>query len=519
MKKTLLFIITLISIFAFTKVSAEGPFYFDWETSDSGALPRDTVSYKDGYVTLDATDRKVTLSMYDDNGTLKYQKDFNGSGAFINAYKDYIYLFYWDGNGDKLSLLDENFKIIKTLSKQFRSYKLVDEQIHILTYENDEYYDTTYSLDLTEITSAKTTDDDFFKDSDEVWDTFYEMLHEKHDTDTRAYINEEIDYKDDKIAYFVVDEAIECLPIPSENPDLPEPVSLRPNNALRPKNVFKPAIPDKCTYPYVGLMNKNGKVLWEHELEDYIYATEVKIVDNYIIVIAQKEYSTDTIVFDMEGNKKQEFTSDNGFTYLMDTAKGFAVNQGYCPSIKDYWNILEEEPDNDVSASVTDPTTATMLTLQQLNKKIGCSCDVDSSGFAGRSPKPISNVLELKALGACALNHQVYYLYHTIVPKITEGKGNIEVASKGKPGEPVTFTVTPEEGYTLGIIKVTTADGEVLTFTDYTFTMPTSDVTIEATFIAANPKTADIAISIILMVALATGLIALIERKRLKEIN
>ena len=518
MKKTLLFIITLLSIFAFTKVYAEGPFYFDWETRDTGALPRETVSYKDGYVTLDATNRKVTLSMYDDNGTLKYQKDFNGNGGFVNAYKDYIYLFYWDNDGDKILLLDEDFKTIKTLEIEVRNYKLVDEQIHILTYENNEYYDNTYSLDLTEINSAKTTDDDFFEDSNEIWDTFYEMLHEKHDTDTMNYINENIDYKDDKIAYFVVDESIECIPKPFDDPDMPDPVSLIPNNALRPNNIGKPMIPEKCTYPYVGLMNKNGEVIWEHELEDYIYATEVKIVDNYILVIAQKEYTTDTIVFDMEGNQKQEFTSDNGFTYLMDTDKGFAVNQGYCPSIKDYWTILEPAPDIDVSASVTDPTTATMLTLQQLNKKVGCSCDVDSSGFAGRSPKPISNVLELK-VGACALNHQVYYLYHAIVPKITEGQGNIEVASKGKPGEPVTFVVTPDEGYTLGIIKVTTADGEVLTFTDNTFTMPTSDVTIEATFLAANPKTADIAISIILMVALATGLIALLERKRLKEMN
>ena len=129
----------------------------------------------------------------------------------------------------------------------------------------------------------------------------------------------------------------------------------------------------------------------------------------------------------------------------------------------------------------------------------------------------------------CVTKHQTYYLYHLIEPKITEGKGNIEVASKGKAGDPVTFVVTPDEGYTLGVIKVTTADGEVLTFTDYTFTMPSVDVTIEATFLKAdngeiedekeNPKTADIAIATIALAAATTLGIFIYQKRKLKELK
>ncbi len=69
------------------------------------------------------------------------------------------------------------------------------------------------------------------------------------------------------------------------------------------------------------------------------------------------------------------------------------------------------------------------------------------------------------------------------IETITDGNGTVEADHiEAESGTAVKFTVTPEEGYVLGEVKVTDANGNVLTFTDYTFTMPSSDVKIEVIF-------------------------------------
>mgnify|MGYP006916028036 CR=1 FL=1 len=71
------------------------------------------------------------------------------------------------------------------------------------------------------------------------------------------------------------------------------------------------------------------------------------------------------------------------------------------------------------------------------------------------------------------------------------GKGDIKVVSRSEAGNGVTFEVIPKEGYVLGEVKVTDMNGNVVTFKDYTFTMPSSDVLIEVTFLPKNPLTVD----------------------------
>ena len=94
-------------------------------------------------------------------------------------------------------------------------------------------------------------------------------------------------------------------------------------------------------------------------------------------------------------------------------------------------------------------------------------------------------------------NNETYYLNYNIKTEVT-GKGNIEVINTSKNGASVTFVVTPEEGYVLGTVKVTDKNGNVVTFTDNTFTMPSADVTIEVTFTKIpekeNPETSDLAV-------------------------
>lgn len=102
-----------------------------------------------------------------------------------------------------------------------------------------------------------------------------------------------------------------------------------------------------------------------------------------------------------------------------------------------------------------------------------------------------------------------------------DGKGTVEVIPNSKAGEKVTFTVTPEEGYVLSEVKVTDANGNTITFTDNTFTMPNADVTIEVTFAKeeTNPETSDlIIISCIAIIVSGAILTYLNIKKRISMI-
>ena len=109
-----------------------------------------------------------------------------------------------------------------------------------------------------------------------------------------------------------------------------------------------------------------------------------------------------------------------------------------------------------------------------------------------------------------------YYFTYDISTK-TDGNGTIKVLSTAKSGEGVTFEITPKEGYVLGVVKVTDKDGNVLTFTDYKFTMPSSDVTIEATFLPENPETSDLITYIILLFGLTTLFIIYIKNEQKRK--
>lgn len=89
------------------------------------------------------------------------------------------------------------------------------------------------------------------------------------------------------------------------------------------------------------------------------------------------------------------------------------------------------------------------------------------------------------------VSSQVLYfdMIHEIITK-TDGNGTITATKvTAHWGEGIEFTIEPKEGYVLSEVRVTDANGNVITFTDYKFTMPNADVTIEATFSVKNPET------------------------------
>ena len=101
--------------------------------------------------------------------------------------------------------------------------------------------------------------------------------------------------------------------------------------------------------------------------------------------------------------------------------------------------------------------------------------------------------------------HTVYSIEYDIIPKVT-GKGTINVVSSSFSNRGITFEVVPEKGYTLGEVKVTDVNGNVITFTDYKFTMPDANVLIEVAFVPDNPNTG----VFISYIAIVIGGIALI---------
>ena len=536
MKKKLLILITIISIFAFTKVSAAGQFYFDWETPPNETIePYEHASYKDGYITTDYdyTNDATAITIYDINGQVKKQKNVSYGIYNLQTEGDNIYFISYNSGDSKLVLMNENFDIVEEIPGSFDEFRINENNITAFAWEqvgtNWKTYTYTIKKDLSSFTKREYENKDwtYGVDFTALWDYLDEHFYANNNNSySGSYYGE--DYKGNLavIAQNFVDTEL-CAKVngtiysPDHDIETAKPGTIKPR--------LTQAEEVDCYHPYIGLYKANGSTIWEKDLDEYLAVSEAKFIDDYILAIGLKETSSDVIIFDMEGNVKQVFSSDSGFNRINKTDEGFAVNQGYCYNWTNY--VPKSEiggvVDSDFITSPKPALTANILKTGSISPSpytyIGCSCAGPIDDYPGRSPKPTlqsNNIIELAAAPMCTFNHQFYYQYHAIEP-IVVGEGNIEVASKGKPGEPVTFVVTPAKGYTLGVIKVTTSDGQVLTFTDYTFTMPSADVTIEVEFLSEglNPKTADIALIGVSIAALISLGLFFHQRKRLKELK
>lgn len=128
--------------------------------------------------------------------------------------------------------------------------------------------------------------------------------------------------------------------------------------------------------------------------------------------------------------------------------------------------------------------------------------------------------------GECGGPNRYVGLYDVVYNIYTKSDGNGEVkvsSESGVEGEGVTFEIIPKEGYVLSEVKVIDADGNVIKFTDYKFTMPTADVTIEAVFVkgVSNPVTKDLIIYIAVIAVLSFIALTIIikEMKREKKLT
>ncbi len=98
----------------------------------------------------------------------------------------------------------------------------------------------------------------------------------------------------------------------------------------------------------------------------------------------------------------------------------------------------------------------------------------------------------------------------------TDGNGTIKAEKEmAISGEQIKITATPNKGFVLNEIKVTDSEGNVITYKNNTFVMPASSVLVEATFTPTNPKTGDIAVLWITLLAIGSAYILLTQKRKL----
>ena len=104
----------------------------------------------------------------------------------------------------------------------------------------------------------------------------------------------------------------------------------------------------------------------------------------------------------------------------------------------------------------------------------------------------------------------------------TDGNGTVEADHiEAENGTEVKFTVMPKDGFELKEVKVTDSNGNVITFTENTFTMPNANVTIEATFvkIEKNPNTLTFVGYLIIGILFVSAMGIIAYSDKMKEFN
>ncbi len=104
------------------------------------------------------------------------------------------------------------------------------------------------------------------------------------------------------------------------------------------------------------------------------------------------------------------------------------------------------------------------------------------------------------------------------IKSVIKGEGTIEVDENAITGDLVKFKIIAKNGYKLEKLSIKDIDGNSLPLSDYTFKMPSSDVTITAIFVPENPNTSDNISNLILLfsISLVILIISIYKHKRCK---
>lgn len=217
---------------------------------------------------------------------------------------------------------------------------------------------------------------------------------------------------------------------------------------------------DEISYIYY---EKDGVQIWRTDLDGVFVKSIIPFEAENVILISQNEWGTteESIgVFDTDGKKLVDDDLAN-----------------YYPEISDTEDYLPEF-------------------FIELNDGFMIASSKSSDNFATRLMY-FSRIYDIKTT--------------------VDGKGSIDVIESSAPYKEVTFKITAEKGYVLSEVIVTDSEGNVVVFTEDTFTMPTADVTIEAKFVVDNPKTSTSTMPTIVAFILLLSVVGIILFNRRKN--
>ena len=435
----------------------------------------------------------------------------DGKGTRIIKYNYYYYVatgIYTPGSGNKFNI-------------KLKIYK-IDEDLNIInttTTTNDEYYNVDYVFELPK--------------------SMTRYYHNIYTSDNKLYC--EISYGSGHTYYYEIDDNLSLTKLT--------------NNY----KYFE-------YYTYSSFLNYNWTVSYPNrvltdEQESYIYQYVTSNFGNYpkynyvtdgtnIYVGVINNISLDNgverkgslLIFDNNLNlllNKTIFDSNNYDINEIDFFDTYKDSYITMQIFEDYivvgtstttTNIIRLYDKNgnvikDFSNDVKDYKIISPVDIIIKNNGFYVRLDTVQSAAAGVSTE-VNNVLgATKVLGTNYNPNEpayawLYYSKEYSIKTNIIGSGNITANEQLAPkGTNIEFTVTPAPGYVLSVVKVTDANGNVLTFTNNTFVMPSSDVIIEATFVPINPKTSDIAILTILLITLSSLVIFALEKRRLNTLK
>lgn len=254
----------------------------------------------------------------------------------------------------------------------------------------------------------------------------------------------------------------------------------------------------------LGLFDKDFNKKWEVVNKDYAIFFGTKVIGNHIVTIG---LNIDMPEASYEQFIKEENIIPAGIKDIGDVIKLVGINAAQ--NIEINTDILIYDLEGNLVQTIHG------------EDNLFINLHPGESGFITTNIAKINEFLANQQVNGTSapqqipvtMSNEVWHFDNNIETEI-KGEGTVDVVESSRPGDPVTFVVQPKEGYVLSVIKVTDENGNVLTFTDNTFTMPSANVKIEVVFIK-NPDTADIAIISIIVVLGIAGFIAYKNRKKI----
>ena len=260
-----------------------------------------------------------------------------------------------------------------------------------------------------------------------------------------------------------------------------------PNNchvSLSPYFRSEPVADDglQCTSAESGVITlyQGDKVVWSKTYSDYDSIVNVQLVDDYIVAIGEKNMIMNVIVVNMNGELVQKIDLSERYIFIDGGEKNFIV-------------------------SAIIPSDSTSCIEDQVIDGMGM-INVPNVGYTSGN-----------SLTCYEYKNEVWYIPLTVETR-TDGNGTVTAVESSRYGEDVEFIVTPKEGFVLGEVKVTDEFGNVVTFTDYHFTMPNANVLIDVTFLPDNSDTSDFTIILLISIAFVACIVFVINKRKIETL-